>query len=176
MRCLVLTVCAACSFSSPIRGNAGDDAPPAPGPDATLVSDAKSPIDADPCEGPCEAAGGTCNKGTCVIDVTTTGDIMCPAGLPCLVNCNATGACDGNVDCSAATTCTINCAVAATCNTARFDCHDVGCTVYCRAVNTCNISTIDVTHSQCDLDCCAANTCNQDVATPQTCSFSNNCL
>jgi len=173
VRCLVLILCAACSYSSPTVGPGGDDAPPSPGHDATLPTDTAVPIDADPC-GPCEAVGGTCDRGTCEIDVTTTGDVTCPAGMPCVIKCNATGACNGTIDCSAATKCTIDCDASTTCNLAHFNCHGADCTIVCHATNTCNLSTIDVTQSQCDLQCCASNTCSNDVATPQTCSFGNN--
>jgi len=162
MRWLMLLSCAACTFSTPIVGSGKPQGPPPDG------------AQADPCVQPCEAAGGMCEDGTCEITVTTTGGVMCPAGLPCHVICNANGACENMVDCSHATSCTIDCATENTCNAANFNCRDSGCTVFCRAINTCNATTIDVHESSCDLECCAWNTCSHDAA-PESCSLGSTC-
>jgi hypothetical protein len=163
MRWLMFVLSAACTFSTPIVGSGNTQGPP---PDGAQV---------DPCVQACAAAGGMCNSGTCEIPVTTTGDVTCPAGLPCHVLCNDNSACDDIVDCSHATSCTIDCAVANTCNAGHFDCRGPGCTIYCRAVNTCNATTIDIHDSSCDLECCAWNTCSHDIAAPEECSFGSTC-
>src|SRR5258705_8270239 len=99
MRSLVLvSLCAACSFHSPVVGT---DAPTSePKADARLVDASAVPVDADTCDkAACQAAGGDCDGGVCVIDATGTTSVTCPAGMPCAVRGTTIRACQNGVDC-----------------------------------------------------------------------------
>src|SRR4029078_10402768 len=61
----------------------------------------------------CMNAGGSCVNGVCTFACGTAcnpcpGDVLCPKGMPCSVDCPAFG-CTGKIDCKDATTCTIRC-------------------------------------------------------------------
>src|SRR5262249_34609921 len=74
------------------------------------------------CDPACLAAGGTCQLGVCVIDVTSGGMITCPPGLSCQINCNSATACTGGIDCRMAKSCSIGCNVALSCTNETVQC------------------------------------------------------
>jgi len=186
---LVLAVLAACSFQhgSP-SAQAGDGATP----DTRRAIDARAidarPIDArqldapDACApivGACALAGGSCKTGTCVITPTVQGDVTCPPGIPCQIDCSTANTCDGpaTLDCSQATSCAINCSASNTCNGTTIDCDHADCTVTCTFDNICSGLHVSDSGSTCAFNCCGGGTneCKGDTASPTNCSFPNDC-
>src|SRR5688572_5500987 len=83
-------------------------------PDGPVVADARVDATPSPPDGPapCPTACSFCHAdGTCQIDCGTgeCGDgVVCPPGLPCIVNCIGSAACEtGLIDCTEALTCDI---------------------------------------------------------------------
>ena len=91
-----------------------------------------TPVATNACED-CMAAGGTCNNGTCTFACGTacnpcTGDIKCPKGMACSIDCPASG-CPGAIDCRDATSCTVRCGDNACAK--EIQCGGSPCTVTC---------------------------------------------
>jgi hypothetical protein len=130
--------------------------------DGGAIPDGGGPPDGASACDPTECAafgGGVCMAGVCVFDVTAGGEVVCPPGNACEIDCNAAAACTGSIDCSMATSCTINCNVSGSCQGGSFNCGDTGCDVYCRAQDTCaNLQFM--CGMPCDVECCASLTCN----------------
>ena len=114
----------------------------------------------DSSNGGCPKICTRCDAGVCYIDAPSVGDVVCPAGMPCVVNCTDSTAC-GTVDCSTATMCTINCDADGACSFGVKQCAPSGCTINCNFQNTCQNTTFDCNYGHvCSLYCFGADSCN----------------
>ncbi|HEY1555015.1 MAG TPA: hypothetical protein VGF94_09305 [Kofleriaceae bacterium] len=109
----------------------------------------------DDCSDGCD---GTTTPPTCTINANGNGNVACPAGWQCQINCNHPNSCS-NVDCTAGAGCTISCDGPNTC--AVVDCGTASCDVTCNSGNSCG--AIDCSSScACDVHCnsgICGNTC-----------------
>lgn len=131
---------------------------------------------------PCQAAGGTCVTGVCVIDCGVTqcaSGVTCPADMPCRIECNAADECQGGLDCTLASSCDIACNAPGTCGgqsaVALISCPMTGCNVDCAAdactwlgiscLGSCDVTCVDGAcdnlkcSGDCDITCGGDNAC-----------------
>jgi len=134
------------------------------------------PQDAAVCPAIC---GGTCDfqTTTCTITGTGSGNLACPPGWNCVINCGATGAC-GTINCTAAQSCDVHCTAGSAC--LGITCQTRDCNVECVGPRACG--NISCTSGNCNADCsggggsaacgsisCTSGDCNA------TCAGSNAC-
>jgi hypothetical protein len=179
----------ACSFTGPPAAGLGGDGGPRDAHDAIDAprDDGSPAIDARPTDaasaidaaadatansgcggnpGPCLAAGGMCVGATCTITVLTSLPVVCPANMPCDVECVVDGACQGGIDCSAATTCLIDCVANNTCVSGALR-GSTQTSVLCKGVNTCDNVALSAPNSSgsCVAHCCGAGACGSNLTT-----------
>jgi hypothetical protein len=121
----------------------------------------------------------TCDftKGTCMIVGTGSGNIACPAGWHCNIECGTAGAC-GTLNCTNAASCTIECTANNAC--LGITCGTKNCDVTCTGHAACG--NINCTSGNCTADCsggggsaaCGSLSCNSGNCAA-TCSGSNAC-
>jgi hypothetical protein len=157
----------ACQFrhgSGPSRDSAPADVASHDGSgsaDARVMGDAQRDA-ADLCvSSTCQAAGGNCVSGTCVIVRTVQAGVTCPSGMPCQVQCDVTDACKtGGVSCGGATTCDVSCVGTSTCQNGGVDCGSATtCTVHCVGSSTCQNGMGTNPSVQCEMSTCTV-TCD----------------
>lgn len=151
-----------CVVPGAADGGAFDAAPPG--------GDAKQPPpDAPPPQ--CPPGCTSCDVGhhTCTIDCTQTscgGNIVCPTGYACTIECNASGACRKTIDCQQGTSCDITCSTYGSCRDVQ--CGDGKCNVTCSGPNSCN--NVSCNNScACDVTCNGPGSCNQLQCTSDYC-------
>ena len=105
----------------------------------------------------CGPAGGTCQGGTCVI-VGAGNPIMCPANIPCEVDCIAGGACQNGVSCGAASSCYLRCEAMNACGGSGYSCGAAGCTIDCTVNHACENQVV-MSAGACSRHCCASHAC-----------------
>jgi hypothetical protein len=107
---------------------------------------------------PTECDGG-CANGVChmTIDNAPTG-IVCPAGMPCQVDCGAASSCNLAIDCTAGTACTVNCGRDRSC-AGVIDCGPGPCAVTCSGSRACGQKVQCNNASDCDVACSGPNSC-----------------
>ena len=89
------------------------------------------PVDARPLDAAvCPAACDSCDfqTTTCTITGTGSGNLTCPTGWNCDINCGTTGAC-GTISCTNAASCNIDCTADMAC--LGITCNTKDCTVTC---------------------------------------------
>lgn len=107
---------------------------------------------------PIECNAG-CNKGqmTCSIScgngTECNGEVSCPGGWSCTINCTS-GACD-SLRCEPGADCTINCVGGGACG--NIECGDGDCRITCDGGGACG--TIDCNDSKCDVTCMGGGAC-----------------
>ncbi len=125
------------------------DAPPIP---ACVASD-------------CEENGGTCDAtDKCTFSSPAT--VMCPAGVPCQVDCALTGSCT-SVNCGQASSCKVTCG-GGTCS-GTITCGAGGCDVDCNGDNTCGDVVCGTGH--CEVTCAGTGSCPMELTCGQDCTF-----
>jgi len=129
--------------------------------DAAPLDDGGAPADTGPDAFVCPPQCSSCALGVCVMDCTPQGScgtrVVCPAGMPCAVQCGDS-ACGAGVDCSSATDCRIDCTQPLSCG-GHLSCGDGPCRVQCSGVGACT-GGIDCDNScKCDVLCTGTGTC-----------------
>jgi len=143
-----------------------------------VTTDAAPPADAvDLC--PMGCTNGTCDNGVCVIDCSApsscqTSDILCPANLPCRVNCGESS-CAKKIICGLATSCDINCIGQDACAD-EIQCNANRCDVDCTGIGSCKKRTKCMNACACDVTCTGAGSCPEPSECPgMTCKLGNGC-
>jgi hypothetical protein len=121
---------------------------------------------------------GTCVAGVCVIDCSMdgscTGDVACPANLPCRVMCGD-NACTKKVNCTMASSCDIRCTGQAACAD-EIQCGAGDCDVTCSGPQSCKRRTKCDMSCSCDVTCSGPMSCGEASACPAgTCRVGNGC-
>jgi hypothetical protein len=166
---LVLGVLASC-VSKPDRRTAlpaePDAAPLDAAPDVAMPPDAPDLCVVDTCE----AAGGECMNGTCVIERTTATFVTCPTGMPCQVECTGKDACKPGVSCGGATACAVLCDNDTACTDHGVDCAtaatcDVTCTgsTACQHHVTSGMYAVECGSSDCRVTCTGQSACQDGI-------------
>jgi hypothetical protein len=197
----LLSLVASCSFQ-PSGGGGGDGGGsvadgslPDPAIDgAPGIIDAGGGIVIDAAIGdPCVASlcPGECDHGTCVVVCQESGSdsdgeddgagggacpevVLCPAGVPCRVECNDADSCGGGVDCRAASSCEILCQGERSCG-GPLECGAGRCTIECRENESCR-GGMDCSDSCfCDIDCFGALSCFPETICPLGCDQIGDC-
>lgn len=112
-----------------------------------------------------------CGAGEC------QGDLHCPAGRPCTVECSGADSCGGMVDCDDASACRIVCSGAGSCDQ-QVDCGDGRCVIECSGAGAC-AGGVDCDEAcACDLTCDGTDACAGVTACsrPQQCQEGNECV
>jgi hypothetical protein len=109
---------------------------------------------------------GGCAAGSCRI-VCTSGakcaKVICPPGLPCVVNCTGNDACTQGVDCTQATSCSVKCDTSANpqdpgaCR--NVDCGGTTCAVTCTGEKACQQRLSCTGTTKCTFDCKTQSSC-----------------
>ncbi|HEY5927429.1 MAG TPA: hypothetical protein VIV11_37350 [Kofleriaceae bacterium] len=120
---------------------------------------------------PMGCTNGTCDNGVCVIDCTApfsclNGDVVCPANLPCRVNCGD-NSCAKKIICGMATSCEVNCQGEDAC-VDEIHCNNKRCDVNCTGFESCKKRTRCANSCACDVSCIGIGSC----AEPSECSES----
>ncbi|HEU0033740.1 MAG TPA: hypothetical protein VFQ53_24100 [Kofleriaceae bacterium] len=130
------------------------------------------------CEQGCSM--GTCEAGVCVIDCTlpgscATADVICPANLPCRVECGELS-CIKKVNCELSTACTVLCSGDGSCHD-EIKCGLGPCDVTCSGVNSCDRRTKCGTSCSCDVSCTGSGSCGEasECPTGTPCRVGNGC-
>ena len=112
-----------------------------------------------------------CGPGEC------EGDLHCPPGRPCTVECSGDGSCAGVVDCDDASSCTIVCSGVGSCDD-EVDCGAGRCDVDCSGDGSCSGGVDCDEACACDLRCEGTDSCsgNSDCARPQQCQEGKECV
>lgn len=116
--------------------------------------------------------GRTCVSGWCVTegsapDAAYTPPVQCPAGEPCVIQCDRPDSCAGGVDCGEASSCDIVCSGERSC-LGPIECGGGPCDIECSGEHSC-AATIDCDAAcSCDLSCSGADSCAADVDCPHT--------
>lgn len=122
-------------------------------------------------------ADGTCVNGACVIECQgQCSEVVCPAGIPCVVNCQLSGSCASLVDCSAASSCDITCMGQNACAGGVL-CGSGDCDIACFGMNSCS-GTLDCGSScACDTSCSPSSVCGNPTTCPldQSCTSNSTC-
>lgn len=140
-------------------------------PDATPSFDA----DVAACEAACEGIG-VCQGGTCKIECgedECSGNVECPDGVPCSVECTGTGSCANEVVCGGATECTVLCSGQSSCG-GEVSCGPGRCDVTCSGAGSCNNSVDCGDACACDVDC-QPGACNGDPTCKMSCDIGDDC-
>jgi hypothetical protein len=119
----------------------------------------------------CQSASGKCVGAVCVISCTTADcKPVCPAGMPCRVECSS-NTCNQGVDCTAADSCQINCPDNSC--TKGVSCSGSSCTVSCSGQTACSITPVVCSAKSCNITCSGGQSCHQVQCSAQvdTCSI-----
>lgn len=132
------------------------------GPDAPKSIDAPSHGDSASCPAGCS----TCNVGqkTCTIDCRSSncnGQVACPAGYKCDIQCDTDNSCRNGVDCTAALSCNITCSGGNTCR--NVECGLGPCDVACSGVSSCRGVACN-SSCACDVTCTGNQSCSDTIA------------
>lgn len=164
-----------CHDNQCIGGDGGKPNPDGPKKDGPVIPDAFE------CPQPCTS----CDMGsmTCTVDCSITatgcsGQVVCPPGFNCDIQCNVDNACRNGVNCTAGLACSVECSGGSSCRgvVCGIGACKVGCSGFdsCRNVNCGQACACDVECSQ--LARCEAITCklgtNGGVCRP---TFGNGC-
>jgi hypothetical protein len=157
----------------PADASVGDDGPSVDSgsetqsgdaPSETMVPDAMADVveELTLCQSLCTMEGGTCvgeAGNQCSISCASGGScpsVVCPPGIPCLVDCTGSGSCSGGVNCADASSCNTVCGAS---NCGPIACGGSSCTVLCQGQGACT-STIDCTATNsCTIDCIGQGAC-----------------
>jgi hypothetical protein len=167
-------------------GGSGDAGPP---PDGAPPPDAGQ---GDPCDGKC-LAPGVCEEatGTCVFDCSDQsggggdggdmqlggGDpcpdvVVCPAGIPCRVECTGRRSCGGGIDCTDAASCDLVCSGRESCD-GTLDCGSGSCDIEC-GQDSCRQAIHCQNACVCNVDC-HPSACGMEADCPAGCDQMNDC-
>lgn len=191
-----LVACGRVGFDARDGDTAGDgagdtDGTPDDGDDGTDAGDGSDAIDGSsdgvPCatSPACEAAGGACVDGACLIEHTGffLKSVRCPAGEPCRVICTGSGVCQGGVDCGGATTCDVTCKGTGACQ-GGVDCGSAAtCVVSCSGdMGACQLGqitsgngSVDCANSSCDVTCSGFVSCQDGISVGPTGMCTSHC-
>jgi hypothetical protein len=122
----------------------------------------------------------TCDDSGCTLvcgDGECGGDVHCPAGRPCTVECNGDDSCAGGIDCDDASACRILCSGDGACDD-EVDCGPGRCTVECSGDDACSGGVDCDDACACDLTCDGPGSCSgaTECARPQQCQEGNECV
>jgi hypothetical protein len=105
--------------------------------------------------------------GICVIDCTTPdcdGDIRCPNGIRCEVNCIGDQACENvAIDCLESAECEINCSGTDACDLGGITCNGNTCAITCSGDAACEEGPVFCNAAECSIRCDGPNTCAASV-------------
>ncbi|MDQ3364505.1 MAG: hypothetical protein M3680_03660 [Myxococcota bacterium] len=122
---------------------------------------------------------GTCVAGVCVINCSApdscAGDIVCPANLPCRVECGDRS-CDKKIDCHLSTSCDVRCVGTESCSNEVL-CGTGTCTVACSGAGTCDKRIKCKEACACDVTCAGVGACGETQECPlgDTCRLGEGC-
>lgn len=149
---------------------------------AAVVTDAETAIDASGndntvCLQGCSS--GTCDSGVCVIDCTApnscANDVVCPANLPCRVECGDT-ACGGKINCTKSTSCTVQCTGEDSCDDEIQCPPGEPCDVTCSGAGSCVKRTKCKDSCSCDVRCTGMGSCAEPSECQEAlCRIGNGC-
>jgi hypothetical protein len=149
----------------------------------------------DACGGQCSAPG-TCEEatGTCVFVCAGDGSggggddddddglsddgaqlggdpcdqrIVCPAGIPCRVECTGRRSCGSGIDCTSASSCDLRCIGRESCE-GPLDCGQGSCVIDCDGQDSCTDAIQCQNACVCDVDC-HPSACTQPATCPAGC-------
>lgn len=121
---------------------------------------------------------GTCVGGVCTIDCSPpgacSGDITCPADVPCRVVCGD-GSCGGKINCAEALSCDVDCTGSLSCDD-DITCPSGECSVTCSGLGSCKHRVRCNNSCACDVQCSGAESCAEVAECPSTtCRLGNGC-
>jgi hypothetical protein len=148
----------------PIGGD--DDA--APQADADPNAPDAGTADAFVCPPGCTSCDieGVCNITCATAGSCSAAPVVCPANVPCKVECNGDSSCAMGIDCSAAESCRIECTNSNSCGGPITCALDGYCRVECEGLNSCT-GGIDCDQScACDTFCTGSGSCTIEPLCP----------
>ena len=125
-------------------------------------------------ERPCPDECDSCDQDNtvCIIECEEVGEclasVVCPSGMPCIVECGD-GNCTGGVDCRNASECEITCSGTGSC-TGQIVCGAGPCDVDCDGFGSCSGGV------NCSASCACVTSCSDDACTAaHSCPGNANC-
>lgn len=131
--------------------------------------DGTNTADGSHADGGCPSECDGCTEGVCHI-APDHGDVTCPPGMPCEVDCSAPGSCTDEVDCGAATYCAVDCVADGSCH--EVTCSQGTCIISCSGQASC--ATVQCSgDAHCTIDCSGPDSCGgTPTCTGGACSVS----
>jgi hypothetical protein len=153
-------------ITPPVRDSGLEDG----GDDAGPAGDASDAAVDPACGAGCVGTGRSCDAGACVVTCppggagTCMNTVVCPPGVPCVVDCADLKACEGT-SCGDASACTFNCPSRDACRYTSCGSAKT-CSYACRNENSCRAISCGMAES-CVIDCAdAGEACKENIDCP----------